>query len=283
MESNEKKQTVLKRTVKDSIFTHLFSEPKYLLELYKSLHPEDKQVTESDITDVTINNIIIDGMYNDLGFVVGNRLFVLVEAQSTWSPNIVIRVLLYLAQTYNNYFTENIIDLYASKKVKLPKPEMYVIYTGEHKERPEYISLKQEYFPDDKDLQLDVKVKMLYGGKRDIIGQYVDFAKVCNAQIREYGYTRKAIKEIIRICIDKDVLAEYLKSKEVEIMDIMSALFDEDEVKRRYEFRLKEEGKEEKAIETARNFLKLGLPISQVAMGTQLSIENVERIARGTL
>ena len=269
---------MLKRTVKDSIFTHLFSEPKYLLKLYQALHPEDTTTTESDITDVTINNIVVDGMYNDLGFVVGDKLVVLVEAQSTWTPNIVIRVLLYLAQTYNNYFTENTIDLYANKKIELPKPEMYVIYTGDHKDKPEYISLKEEYFPNEKNLQLDVKVKMLYGGSRDIIGQYVDFAKVCNDQIQKYGRTREAIKEIIRICIDKDVLAEYLKTREVEIMDIMTALFDKDEVKRRYEFRLREQGRKEKAIETAQQLFTMGLSDEQIARAVNLPVPEVSRM-----
>ena len=139
MERELKEEKIFRRTAKDSVFTHLFSEPKYLLELYKTLHPEDTEATEDDIKDVTIRNIITDNMYNDLGFRVGNKLLILVEAQSTWSPNILIRELLYLMQTYNNYFTENDVDLYASIKVKLPKPELYVIYTGERKEKSEYI------------------------------------------------------------------------------------------------------------------------------------------------
>mgnify|MGYP002625456673 CR=1 FL=1 len=242
METEQKeKRPVFKRRAKDSVFTHLFSEPKYLLELYKTLHPEDTEATEADISDVTIQNVITDNMYNDLGFFVRDTLVILLEAQSTWSPNIVIRVLLYLAQTYNNYFTKNDIDLYANSKVKLPKPELYVIYTGERKDKKAELSLSEEFFNGAKNVQLDVKVKMLYGGARDIISQYVDFAKVCNDQVQKYGYSRKAIEEILRICIDKDVLAEYLKTREVEIMDIMTALFDEDEVARRYYLRVHRE------------------------------------------
>ncbi len=102
METEQTEQRpVFKRRAKDSVFTHLFSEPKYLLELYKTLHPEDTEATEADISDVTIQNVITDNMYNDLGFFVRDTLVILLEAQSTWSPNIVIRVLLYLAQTYN--------------------------------------------------------------------------------------------------------------------------------------------------------------------------------------
>ena len=45
--------------------------------------------------DITIKHVMVDGDYNDLGFSVGNRLMVLVESQSTWSYNIIIRALMY--------------------------------------------------------------------------------------------------------------------------------------------------------------------------------------------
>ena len=275
---------VFKRRAKDSVFTHLFSEPKYLLELYKTLHPEDTETTEADISDVTIQNVITDNMYNDLGFFVRDTLVILLEAQSTWSPNIVIRVLLYLAQTYNNYFTKNDIDLYANSKIKLPKPELYVIYTGERKDKKAELSLSEEFFNGAKDVQLDVKVKMLYGGARDIISQYVDFAKVCNDQVQKYGYSRKAIEEILRICIDKDVLAEYLKTREVEIMDIMTTLFDEDEVFRRYSLRvqreLMEQGLQTGQSHIVQNMYSLGKSFSEIATLTGLTEAQVRDYAQ---
>ena len=42
---------------------------------------------------------------------------------------------------------------------------MYVIYTGNRKTRPEYLYLSKEFFGGD-DSVLDVKVKMIYDGKR---------------------------------------------------------------------------------------------------------------------
>ena len=73
---------VMKRTIKDSVFTNLFKDKKYLIQLYQALHPDDKQTTEDDIKDITINNVLVDDIYNDLGFSVGNRLLILIEAQS---------------------------------------------------------------------------------------------------------------------------------------------------------------------------------------------------------
>ncbi len=40
---------MVKHTIKDSVFTNLFKEKKYLVQLYHALHPERKGVTEEDI------------------------------------------------------------------------------------------------------------------------------------------------------------------------------------------------------------------------------------------
>ena len=52
--SRIKDEEVAKHTIKDSVFTNLFQDKKYLLQLYKTLHPEDTQVTEDALSDWTI-------------------------------------------------------------------------------------------------------------------------------------------------------------------------------------------------------------------------------------
>ena len=76
----------LKRNIKDSVFTALFGDPENAVQLYRSLHPEDTQVTAADCKIVTLETILASGVYNDLGFQVGDKLILLVEAQSTFSP-----------------------------------------------------------------------------------------------------------------------------------------------------------------------------------------------------
>ena len=71
-----------KRTAKNSVFLDLFQNKRYLLKLYKTLHPEDEAATEDSLTDVTITNVLTDNLYNDLGFIANNKLMILVEAQS---------------------------------------------------------------------------------------------------------------------------------------------------------------------------------------------------------
>ena len=38
-------ESIPKRKIKDSVFTSLFQDKKYLLQLYQALHPEDCNVT----------------------------------------------------------------------------------------------------------------------------------------------------------------------------------------------------------------------------------------------
>ena len=136
-------EVMAKRTAKNSVFLDLFQNKSYLLKLYKTLHPEDTTATEDSLTDVTIENVLTDNLYNDLGFIVNNKLMILIEAQSTWTMNILVRVLLYLAQSYHEYFQRTSQNYYKSKKVKMPKPELYGFLQETKDENPiKYLCLK---------------------------------------------------------------------------------------------------------------------------------------------
>ena len=223
-----------KRKIRDSVFTNLFQDKKYLLQLYQALHPEDKDTTEDGIADVTIRHVLTEGDFNDLGFSVGNRLMVLVESQSTFTYNIIIRALMYLVQTYHEYFKRTNQNLYGSRKVAVPKPEMYMIFTGERKNIPDIISLREDFFGGEK-IALNVEVKVLYQeNEKDIIGQYIIFCKVYSEQRKIHGNTELAVTETIRICKDRNILREYLISKEQEVVDIMMTLFDDEQILRAY-------------------------------------------------
>lgn len=245
-------RNIPKRKIKDSVFTNLFQDKKYLLQLYQALHPEDSDATEDEIEDVTIKHVLVDADYNDLGFSVGDRLMILVESQSTWTFNIIIRALMYLIQTYHDYFKRTNQNLYGSKKVNMPKPELYVIYTGEKKYVPDAMSLSQEFFGGEK-VSIDAEVKVLYQeNEKDIIGQYIIFSKVYNEQRKLHGNTKRAVTETIRICKNRNVLKEYLESREQEVVDIMMTLFDDEQILKAYAKDIADSTARETARKTAR-------------------------------
>lgn len=287
-----------RHALKDSVFKNLFGDKKYLLELYSALHPEDTNVTQDDINDVTINPVLMDSEYNDLGFSVRDKLIALVESQSTWSMNIIVRALLYLINTYHDYFKRTKQNLYSSKKVIMPVPELYVIYTGTKKNIPESISLKKEFF-NEQNSAIDATVKILSNGRNNnIIGAYISFCKVYDEQIKTHGRTQKAIEETIHICKDKNILYEYLKEREAEVIDIMMTLFSDDQLALAYDAEKEREiterverekaaalrentikVKRENSIQLANKLLIMGtMSIDDIAKLTELSVEDVSAL-----
>ena len=101
-EAADENRTV-RRKAKDSVFTVLFQDVNNVYELYKELHPEDVDVTVDDIRVETLETVLINDIYNDLGFIVNSggkvRYVILVEAQSRWTDNITLRMLLYITET----------------------------------------------------------------------------------------------------------------------------------------------------------------------------------------
>lgn len=242
-------EEVAKRTAKDTVFRDLFSEPEYLLQLYNCLHPEDKDTKAEDLEIVTLESVLTNQPYNDLGFLVGSRLVVLVEAQSTWSVNIALRCLMYMASTLSEYVQDTSQNYYGSRAVHIPKPELYMVYTGERKDKLEWISLAEEFLDGDSTF-LECRVKVLYGeNKGDIINQYVAFAHVIDDMVRRYGRTKRAVDETIRICRECMILEQYLTRREKEVIDIMMALFSQEKAIEMYGKEQKESGRAEGRIE----------------------------------
>ena len=216
----------MKRNVKDSVFTFLFQQPEYTRALYLALHPEDASVTEDDMKIVTLENILSNGQYNDLGVLVGGTLLVLVEAQSTFTVNVTLRLLMYLAQSYKQYVIEHELDLYSTSPVSIPRPELYMVYTGTEAGRPDTLRLSS-LFGGEGSLDLTVQV-LRKRGTSDILDQYIRFCEIQVAQRKTYGYTQKAIDETLRLCREEGILTPFLASREKEVKDIMFTLFDQE-------------------------------------------------------
>ena len=112
----------------------------------------------------------------------------------------------------------------------MPKPELYVIFTGNKGQKPDKIYLSKEFFQG-ADIDIEVKAKVIYESDTDdIINQYIIFCKVFNEQTKKFGMTQKAVTETICICKDRNVLREYLLDREKEVVTIMMSLFDEEQI-----------------------------------------------------
>ena len=159
----------------------------------------------------------------------------------------------------------------------MPKPELYVIFTGEKPENPpDIISLSKDFFKGEK-IAVDAEVKVLYQeDESNIIGQYIIFCKVYNEQRKKHGQTKEAVTETIRICKDRNVLKEYLESKEQEVVDIMMTLFDDEQVLEAYA----EDIKNSEARETAERMIRKGkMSLEEIAdYVPSLSLEELKEL-----
>ena len=175
---------ISKFTAKDSVFR-----AKYLAELYAALH-NGEEIDEDSIEIITLEEVLMASLYNDVGFMVNGRIIILVECQSTWTENIIIRLLMYLEETYYRYYRKTEQSLYSTTKVDFPKPELYVMYIGGEKIDSEYISLSDNFL-NGEECDLNIRVKVITGGEKgDIISQYVRFTRIFNEQVKIYGRGR---------------------------------------------------------------------------------------------
>ena len=223
----EEQKVKVKGNTRDSVFVSLFSEPEYQLQAYKALHPEDTTVTVDDIRQLTLESVFVNTDYNDLGIAVRDKSLILIEAQSTWSYNILVRLLMYYAATCTNYIQQHQYSRYSSRKVKIPEPEFVVVYVGEEKELPEVISLNDEFF-NGSNRYLELKAKVIQHKQGDdILSQYIEFSEIYRKMFKQYkNDRRKVVIETIESCKQAGVLQSFLTLHEREVYDMMSSLFD---------------------------------------------------------
>ncbi len=268
-----------RRKGKDSVFCDLFNIPRYAAEITQTLHPE-LSITEQDIDLVSLHSVLMVRPYNDLGILVKDKFLFCSEAQSTWSLNVLVRMFMYLAETYHRYIQNHKeMNLYGPKKITLPTPECCVIYTGRDKDVPEELSLATEFFGQDSPLDLRVKV-FNKPGKGDIIQQYIRFCHVFDDQVHLHGRTKQSIEETIRICQSEGVLATYLADRAKEVEDIMMTLFSQEEATERYGHACREEGRSEGKTEMVLEMLKAKQPLDFIARISNFSKEKISEIGR---
>ncbi len=65
--------------------------------------------------------------------------------------------------------------------------------------------------------------------------------------------TKQAVTETIRICKDRNILKQYLSSKEVEVITIMMSLFDDEHIMRTYAKDIEKETERKTAEQMMRN------------------------------
>ena len=225
------------REHKDSLFVDLFYQDetakKNLLSLYNALHDTNYE-DETIIRKVKIDDVLYKNFKNDISCEVNGLVLVFGEHQSTINRNMPLRCLMYVGRAY-----EQLVDSkarYRTTLVKIPTPEFYVFYNGEKEQPLEQVLTLSDAFMNpvgENSVELKVKVININSDKAHevldkcgILKEYSQFIST----VRKYSDEEGAIKKAIKECIEKGILADYLKRKgsEVENMLIAEYSYEED-------------------------------------------------------
>ena len=283
------------RNHKDSLFIDLFCKDKKIgkenfISLYNALHQTNLDLKNTTLEEVNIENILYMALSNDIAMLVDNRLIVLVEHQSTINENMPLRLLEYVSRIYEQIVPAE--DRYEKKMIKIPYPEFYVFYNGieEYPVEKELRLSDAFILPDNKyskekqiSLEILVKVININIDKENpilkrcrILQEYSTLIELIRENKRQNPNT--PLKEALSKAINDGILSDYLKRKTTEVRNMLIAEYSYEtdiKVQRREAFRL---GKEEGAIEAAKNLLKYGDPIEKISIITGLPLEKVQQL-----
>jgi len=277
---------------KDSVFSFLFSDPDLLRELYCALEdvnlPPDVPVVIN-----TLENVLFMELINDISFVIGGKLVVLIEHQSTVNPNMALRLLLYIARVYENMVSDK--SLYSTKPLSIPRPEFFVLYNGktpypdEQKLKLSDLFEKTETLglPEKAAFALDLEVRVLNinEGRNQAIAQrcrklaeYSAFIAKAREFEKELGGKGEGMKAAIEYCREHDILKEFLEKHSAEVFNMLLTEWKTEDAKEVWYAEGREEGRISEREEIVRQALVKKLPIETIHDITGLDIDTIKNI-----
>lgn len=198
------------RTQKSRIFEMVFRDKRELLGLCNAVNGTSYENPEQ-LEINTLENAIYLSMHNDLSFIIDSRL-ALYEHQSTYSPNLPLRYLIYVADLYSRITKDK--NLYGTRIVKLPTPRFLIFYNGVQ-ELPDVMEMKLsdafQVKEDEYSLELRATLLNINPGHNQklletckTLGDYSRYSDL----VRTYAKTMKlkdAVERAIDQCIRDDV------------------------------------------------------------------------------
>ena len=122
---------VINREHKDRLFCFLFGNGEHkdwTLSLYNAVN-ESSYENPDDIQLTTMDDVLYMGMKNDVSFLVSDMLNIF-EQQSTFNPNMPVRMLMYAGKLYDKYIHVRRQNIYSHTLVHLPIPKLVCFYNG---------------------------------------------------------------------------------------------------------------------------------------------------------
>ena len=284
------------RTYKSRMFEMIFSDKKELLELYNAINGTSYANPEELVVN-TLENAIYMAMHNDVSFLIDKRLN-LYEHQSTYSPNLPLRFLFYVADVYSDFTKE--MNLYGRKAVKIPTPHFIIFYNGTE-EQPDKreLCLSDIFQVKEEEPRLELKATMLNINKghnkklMDACQTLKDYAEY-TALVRGLAQTMplaEAVEKAVDDCISRGVLEDFFKKNRAEAIKVSIYEYDEERHIRQTKEEGYEEGYESGLVEGEKNgrqmfrqtilLYRAGKTYEEIAQQCGISLEEVRDMLDG--
>lgn len=220
----------------------------------------------------TIKEVLYLGMHNDVSFLIMEEL-VLYEQQSSFNPNMPLRMLQYAGNLYEKYVKKHKYNKFSSTLIMLPVPKLVVFYNGSS-EKPDEMTLKlSESFPEGSDPDIEIKVRMLnvnYGRNRKLLESCRPLKEYSwlveeikrNVIIKDEEGFSSAIDKAITAMPDDYVIKPFLEVHRAEVKGMLLTEYNEAEQMELF----KEDGRKEGIIEGRKAGLKEGIVDTLVAL-----------------
>ena len=239
------------RQYKDSVFRKFFNHENKIAELYQAIRPDD-DIRAEDITIKTFDDVFIDQQRNDLSFLWKDQSVVLVEHQSSISPNLPYRLLVYSTLVQLPDFVKSQ-ALYSTTLIKIPAPHFYVLYIGNDMKSDEVtLRLSTSFKEKGADLELICHVlNITYKEHRKILEQcrplweYSFFVNRIEENKKRGMTLDDAIREAITYCIAHGIMKDFLEEHQEEVLKMFALKWDADEEKKVLRAESRAEGKAE--------------------------------------
>ena len=277
---------------KDRVFKFLFGNPEnkvWTLELYNAIN-NTNYINPDDIQFNTIEDVIYLGMKNDISLIIMNEIN-LWEHQSTFNPNLPMRIFLYAAKLYEKYIANGDYYQYSSTLQKVPRPKCVCFYNGKI-EQPEKIILKlSDAFEGEGDIE--VKVTMLninYGKNKKLM----EACKPLNEyawlvdKIRTYQKNKRDLECAVELALtempDDFIIKKFLLLNKAEVKGMFLTEWDQEKVlaqERRDSIKQGiNQGIKQANERVATNMLRDGEPLEKIIRYSMLSEEVIRQIAQ---
>ena len=225
---------------KDRLFNFLFSREEnreWTLSLYNAVN--GSHYTEPTAIEVTtIKEVMYLGMHNDVSFLIAGDMN-LYEQQSSYNPNMPLRMLQYAGNLYEKYIKQHRMNKYGSSPLMLPVPKLVVFYNGSTQQPDEQMLLLSDSFPKGSDADIEVKVRMLnvnYGRNQKLLatcrplGEYSWLvAEIRNNKSKNEDGAGSAIDQAISTMPDSFVIKPFLVAHRAEVRGMLLTEYNETE------------------------------------------------------